>query len=367
MIEKEDKVVLVGPFSEPIGGVSTHVESLARGFSAAGIKCTVLDLYPRKNKIKVSGIEHCVCSRRGLAQFIWLYRQLRNHRSGVVHFHFSTLLGKFLVACWLAIGIQRRTILTLHHGDQEDIFLRHNLFFRMIAKLVLRARLPDKIVALNEQQVDFYSGLGVQSNRIDIVASPAVGRMEVDRSLLPETVKGLVAIEDGGFESLLMTSGYPNDCYRFEDSIEMVERLNDVIRCRLIVCLYERGGNTRYEAEIRRRLESSDKVIVIGPLARAGFLALLKLSSVYVRPSKADSCGLTIGEAIELGTPCIASNVCERDSRCKTFSAGDMEQFYQSSLDLLVKQKELGRRTVLGAIDGEDECVGKLLALYSLG
>ena len=111
--------------------------------------------------------------------------------------------------------------------------------------------------------------------------------------------------------------------------------------------LYGKGSHRSYEEKLRIKLSQHPKVILLGPLPAEGFLALLAKASVYLRPSTIDSYGLVITDAINVGTPCLASDVCARDPRCEIFPVGDKDAFMRQATDLVEQGRNLRTRKTI--------------------
>ncbi len=330
---KRGKIVIVGGLPPPIGGVTSHISRLAKLLAANGFCCTIIDLYPSENKVIIEGVDHLVCPVKGFyREILWFLCALGKVEGDIVHFHFSRIVGRFLCSL-LLIKHNRRLILTLHHGDQLTVM--NNAFWplRLLTKVALRRM--DRIVALSNEQQIFYRKLGVAPDRIIRWHTSIPIGLKPDPSLLPAEVLELFPTDTTEEDVMLMTSGYPTQSYGYEACVELLDHLSDEISCRLVVILYGIGSDPLYEKELRRKLLKHPKVILLGPLPAEGFLALLSKVSLYLRPSTVDSYGLAIQDALDMGTPCLASDVCSRDPRCKIFPAGDKEAFIRKATSLI--------------------------------
>jgi hypothetical protein len=344
------KVVLVGPLPEPIGGVSSHVERLAAALAKSGIECTVIDTYPSRNKIKVEGVTHELAGRGGhISAMFGLWLKLFQVEGNVVHLHFSQLVGRFLPVALLLIRSDCKLVLTLHHGDQEKVHRNASWLVRIVARRALRRM--DAIVALSEQQRTFYRSLGISVDRI--LPWP----FTVPSSLAPVDAVSLVklagikAIEHGGNESILVTSGYPHRSYNYELCLKLLDVLSPQVPCRLIVCLYGTSHDSAYETDLRTRLAVHPRVIVLGPMPAGEFLAVLARASIYLRPSSIDSFGLAVTDALNVGTPCLASDICERDKRCETYPVNEESAFLRQAIALIEQGRKLRRKPNIGKLD----------------
>jgi glycosyltransferase involved in cell wall biosynthesis len=348
---KTPRICLVGPLPPPVGGVAGHIVRLSALLAENGYSCTVIDGYLGKDKVPPPSVEHIMPA--GLGHRLPLLRILRavdGQRADVVHFHFSQVVGRFLAIALLAAKRRRRFFLTLHHGDQGAVLRRAAQPVRLLVEFALERM--DKIVALSDEQMAFYRSLGIGAERLSRWNSAIPRQVQPDSALLPASVQGVNPIETGGAESILVTSGYPSRSYGFEDCLELLDHASARFPCRLLVCLYGSDPDAGYERRLREALLRHPRVVVVGALPAAGFAALLSRASVYLRPSRVDSFGLAITDALELNVPCIASDACARDPRCVTFPVGDRDAFVRLSLELLQRGREERARSDCGRLDG---------------
>ncbi len=353
-MKKEHKVILVGPLPPPIGGVSSHIAGLASFLTSRNIDCAVIDGYPEeKEKITIPHAEHIVF--KGPWRFVKILSHLflRECRlPGIVHLHFSNGIGRLLAFCVVLFHPKMKIYLTLHNGDQEKLFKNASWALRLFSENIIRRM--DRVFALSSEQERFYLSIGMSPARISQWPPIVTWLVKGDDSLLPHWLKVLLPIESGGHETILLTSGYPQKDYQFEQCLRLLNEIPKTIPVKLLISLYGKAENRTYEAELRQRLQKDPRVIVLEPLPHEGFIALLSKASLYLRPSSVDSFGLAITESLNQGVPCLASNVCNRDPRCITFTAGDFDMFRLKALDIINQGRAERRRPGIGPMNSSD-------------
>ncbi len=358
---KKPGIIFVGPLAPPIGGVSSHVAGLAGLLSTNGFPCTILDGYSAtQQKYIIPNVEHFVF-RNPLRFFKiqWFLYSEKSNSGESIHLHFSQIIGHALIfAFFFKRG--RKLFLTLHDGDQAGRYQRATWPLRLLARLMLRRM--DKIVALSRKQEKFYISMGVSKRKVERWETTVTLPVVSDSTLLPSDIRALKPIEDGGEETILVTSGYPNESYGIDDCLELLDRVGAHYPCRLIVCLYGVSSQPAYEQKLRARLIAHPRVHLVDTLPAPGFFALLSKASLYLRPSRIDSYGLAITEALNLGIPSLASDVCGRDSRCTLFPTGDMKQFVEKAIEMIETGQKSRKRDDVGRIS--DQKFQNIVALY---
>lgn len=342
-MERTRPVVLVGAIPPPIGGVASHVHRLAQFLASNGTQCTVLDPYPAQWKVATPGVHHVRFDGRTRWLRLALHlHKITRHSDAVLHLHFSRLVGRFAALAILCSRRGQTVFLTVHNGDQASAWRDSSILRRQLARLGLRR--VSKIMAISSEQVEFFKAIGVSAARVRMWPGVVPACEPADPSVLPAEVSGIRAIEDGGSESVLITSGYPRESYGYELCIELLDRLCRRIDARLVVCLYGEASDSSYEQGLRRRLDEHPRIVVLGPIPFEGFIALLARCSVYLRPSTEDSYGLAVTEALDVGTPCLASDICRRDPRAETYPTANTEAFLAKAAAIVERGRTAGRR-----------------------
>lgn len=334
-------VVLVGPLPPPIGGVSSHVHRLAGLLADIGVECTVLDAYPAVGKTAPPGVRHVQLSGRARWARLALTVRRSTRSDCVMHLHFSRLVGRLLLVALLCVRRRRVFYLTLHNGDPAQSWQQTSALGRFAARIALSRM--SKVIALSSEQLDFYRSLGLPERRLDRWADAIPIRASADVSLLPPEVRDVTAVEDGGEASVLVTSGYPRDTYGYELCLDLLDCVSKRFEACLVVCLYGRGSDPSYEQDLRARLVAHPRVVLLDPMPAEAFVALLSRASVYLRPSREDSYGLTVSDALDAGTPCLASDICARDERADIFPTGDREAFLAEGVTMVERGRLSGR------------------------
>ena len=71
------------------------------------------------------------------------------------------------------------------------------------------------------------------------------------------------------------------------------------------------------------------------PINQSEFWKIIKISDLFVRPTRSDSFGISIQEALFCNVPAIASDVCIRPEKTILFRSGDEKDFILKATDIL--------------------------------
>lgn len=308
------KVLLVSVFRESvIGGVSVHTSNLRDRLRAAGYDVATVDFYPaldpdRGALTRLRGLRRVL--RRVLAEADRGYR--------LVHIHASNKAIPFYL---LARRLQRRgcqVALSIHSGLGYFTWLENHHFFARLN----RAYFPllDRLVFMNEAESArarrHYPSLAERVVTINPFVAPEVGALRERGTPAPPPLR-------------VVTVGAFIPRYATEEAIEACARL--ARRTRRPVELTLIISSAYAQPDYRARLEaaaadaSGEHLTCRFVVDTQDVLAVMQGHHAFVRPARGDSYGLCVAEALLLGIPSIATDVCQRCARADLYAPGDLD------------------------------------------
>jgi len=308
------RLVVVGGIPEPVGGVTTFIYRLAR-MDSRRIE-SVFDMYPGKNKKNIAPVK-CILAPR--FSVFYLFRFLLSNRIDV-YFNFSGAMGLVLLLLLPKLH-QVNWFLTLHNGGIENRIQNSRMLYWLAR---MGARRVDRFGYLSTSQERAYASLGVESNRLVRIESFIPVNQsdvdEVDPFLFPE-IQSFIKSETPYF----VISGYPTKIYQHLEVLDRFERLwNAGVNVKLIGFFYGDDSDGLLEI-IKIRFEKSDNAFFYWGVDSEKFLSVLSKASGYLRMNTVDSYGVAVAEAVTLGVPCVATDVCERFPGAYIVSPDDMD------------------------------------------
>lgn len=305
------KILLVGPYPPPYGGVSVQVYELHKHLRQRGYQCEVLNIGESR---KMRSSEYVCTSSYGI--FAWLLVRY-SYRGYLIHLltnghNTKSWLSAF--TCMLAGTLQLgRTVLALGSGN-TPLFIAQAGF---LTKLLVRAtlRLAGAVVCRNEAMADALRAQGA-------------GRGKV------AAIPGFVAVES------MKPGPPPVACQVFRDThsplIGMMASVEPEYgtelllgACWLLKTEYPQVGLVLIgiEAAELKRWEDSEglesHLLCTGFLAHDVTLGVMKLLDAFVRPTYFDGDANSVREALCLGIPVVASATDYRPEGTVTFPIGD--------------------------------------------
>jgi glycogen(starch) synthase len=340
------KIVLVGPYPPPHGGISVHLYKVRQQLQKMGIRCRVVNVDPRAwesdQYTKVSG---------GVGLFFKLFRFSR--RGWTLHVHTNGHnLKSWLIA--LTAGLAGMSgpgnVLTLHSGLVPDYLAPRRLGARWLARL--SCFFYARVIAVSPKIEEALISAGVPANRIEVLSSFLPVSPPRDRFPLPTAE---------GRRPIVGTTLFFRPEYAFPLLVEALDQL----RCRYpaIACMVMGSGEQQAQAEelvAKRGLRKF--IFFLDNLEHERCLSVISQCDLFVRPALADGDANCIREALALGVAVVASTAGFRPPEAILFRSGNAD-------DLALKIDEtLSRPPTLSTVATAPESGGgleRLIGVYA--
>ena len=339
------KILLIGPYSPPRGGVQAHILALHQYLQAQGVPCEVIDLSPERqtNGVGIYGPRNALDVARLLIKL----------RYDVVHLHVGGDLSSrlALLALLCATLPPRKAILTFHSGGYPSSAAGRAARPRSLRGFALR-RLS-RVIAVNEEIEKWFRQVGVEPERVGLIpphavpASPPEVEIPGDLQSFRESHKP-VLVSVGGLE--------PE--YDVPLQIDALRVLRE--RFPQAGLLIIGGGSLKEELAQRIATEPFGKhVLLYGDLDRELTLRLVADSDVMLRTTLYDGDSISVREAVHFGVPVVATDRAPRPEGVRLVPAQDLARLTEAIEQCLLE----GTRRPARA-DASDENLRAVLSLY---
>jgi len=321
----ERKVVLLGAYPPPYGGVSVHVQRLKREFDSIGMPCIVHSykrLLSQKNGVVYVG------NRMG-----WFLRQLFLRNDEILHCHGYSPLA--LLSFSLLALLKKRVVVTTHGFlfKSNKIALWHKLAFKLasMAKIYF--------VVTSPQVRERILSLGIKSEYMtqDIIPAFIPPSLDGEDDISPDVdifLNNHYPIIGANAYRIVFFKGV--DLYGLDMCVELCARLKEEYPNIGLLFALPEIGDYRYFDFINNLIAIkgiNDNVYFITNPCE--FYSILKKCDVFVRPTCIDDYGVSVAEAIYFGVPAVASDVCPRAEGTMLFRSRDVNDFTNKVWDIL--------------------------------
>lgn len=315
-------VVLIGPYPAwggAIGGISVHIQRLRAQLRARGFDVWVYQV----------GGHGCPGEQvYGLRREAGCLKpMLGRERQSLIHSH--AISARVRVAQgWLRRVRSGPLLLTVHGHSLRDQWKAAGALTRRLLSAALRQH--DHVIGVSPEVTEDILRAGVPPERVSTLPAyvPPVVTPEA-RAALPARVWEFIAAHAPAMSFTSSIVRYQGqDLYGHDLALALVGRLRrEGLNAGLVISLCRWDAQDEsLRREIWERMEQPDvrgHVLVVEP----GFelWPVLERVQVFVRPTRADGWGVSVAEAVTLGTPAVASDVCRRVSGAYLFRSGDLD------------------------------------------
>jgi glycosyltransferase involved in cell wall biosynthesis len=339
------RILLIGPYSPPRGGVQAHILALHQYLKAHQVSCEVIDMSPQR-KTDDTGIY-------GPRNALDLARLLLSLRYDVVHLHVGGNLTSrlTLLALLCATVPPRKAMLTFHSGGYPSSPAGRTATPRSLRGLALRQL--SYVIAVNEEIEKWFGQVGVEPARIRLIAPHAVPASPPDADL-PEELQSFFAEH----KPVLVSVGGLEPEYDVALQIEALGVIREKFpRAGLVII---GGGSLQKELAQRIAAEPFGKhVLLCGDLAREVTLRVIADSDVMLRTTLYDGDSISVREAVHFGVPVVASDRAPRPEGVRVVPAQNLARLTEGIEQCL---SEGARRPALG--EANEENLHAIMRLY---
>lgn len=303
------RVIQLGPFPPPHGGVQTNLVAIRDRLRAKGHGAAVIHLtrHRRENSDEVF-------YPKSSAATAWL---LLRQPADILHLHIGGNLSRRLLLLGLFCSLLpgRRTVLSFHSGgypsSPEGRAARRSGF----AAFVLRRF--DAVIAINDEIATFLKRCGVAENRLSVISPYSSAQIAEE---LPEPLRSFYAAH----HPLLLSVGLLEPEYDLALQIAAMDR----VRAHHPNAGLAMIGSGSLESDLRARIAATpyaEHLLLPGDVPHPSTLLAIRECSVLLRTTHYDGDAISVREALEMGTPVIATDNGMRPPGCRQIPSPSLE------------------------------------------
>lgn len=346
------KVLQLGPYPPPHGGVQVNLVAIRRFLRRRGHECAVINI-TRHRKAEGDDVYYPETALE-LVKLLWRLR------SDIIHLHIGgtvppRLLGLGFLCCLMP---RRKSVLTLHSGGYPGSQAGRSAHPRTLRGFVFRRF--DRIIAVNRQIADVFERCGVEPSRIHVIcphAPPAVP----DEVALPPHLRAFF----DAHEPVLLTVGLLEPHYDLTLQVDVLGRVRERFpRAGLVVV-----GSGSLEDELRRKIAAkpyAEDVLLCGDVAHDVTLRAIAECDMFLRTTLYDGDSISVREALHLGVPVVATDNGMRPAGVRLVPVSNLAALAEAVLSGLAAGAEptdpRARKEAAGR--GDEENVAAVFELY---
>jgi glycogen(starch) synthase len=310
------RVLQLGPYPPPHGGVQTNVVSLQSFLRQRGIPCVVINI-TRHRKADSEEVYY----PKGPAQLLQLLARLQYD---VIHLHIGGVPTNRLLALGLVCTLRpgARSVMTFHSGGYPSMPEAQSLGPASFTGFVLRRF--DGLIAVNAEISSFFHKIGVLPQRTRLISpySFLAPAFLADEQLLPALPEPLAAFF-AAHNPVLISVGLLEPEYDLPLQIEAMGQLRQKFPDAGLVMI----GSGSLEDDLRARIQAqpwAQHLLLTGDVPHVATMEAISRSSILLRTTLYDGDALSVREALQLGTPVIATDNSMRPAGVNLIPKSDL-------------------------------------------
>ena len=341
------RVIQLGPFPPPHGGVQTNLVAIRNHLRAKGHQAGVVHL----TRYRREDTDEVYYPKTGWQTAKLLFTQ----SADILHLHIGGMLNPKLLALSLFLSLLpgRKTVLTFHSGGFCSSPEGQAITPASLASWIFR-RL-DAVIAVNQQIADFFvRQVRMRPERVHLISPHASGKIAGE---LPPEIQEFFDTHD----PLLLSVGLLEPEY---DLPLQIQALGEIRK------LHPNGGllmigSGSLERELRREITAqpyAEHILLPGDVPHASTLRAIAECRVLLRTTHYDGDALSVREALDLETPVIVTDNGMRPEGCRLIPMPPQRQPLIEQIEEVLAAPDPPRRNTPATEDPGN--LDQVLALY---
>lgn len=314
-----NKVIIVGGYPPPFGGITVHVQRLANVLNQH-YDVKIVDFYgkPAVSDQSGSGAKVYRLRRGSVRTILSVLKDLFVGR-GIVHLHVSSVSNVLRLLFFVATKSTKTLLLTIHGGSFADRISKKGLLSRSLLRWTLACF--DRIILVNSEQQKALKTLHIPESKIAII--PAYIKAEAVPSI--DIISKMAEIRLRN-DLILISSGFGLSYYGYHDILQALSVTYRDKKVALILALYN-SYDERYLSNLHTLSVTLEHVeyLILQDTHPDEFNYVLGQCDTYIRATTRDGDSVAVREALQLGLNVICSDCVERPNGTVLFHCNSAE------------------------------------------
>lgn len=305
------RVLQLGPYPPPHGGVQSNLVALRTFLRLQGVPCAVINI-TRHRKPDSDEVYYPRTA-------VGLIRLLSRLDYDVVHLHLGGILTRRLLGLAFVCTLLRgcRSVMTFHSGGYPASDKGKSTGPTSLAGFVLRRF--DGLIGVNPEIIEFFERLGVSPDRTRLIPPHSFLPEEQSAPALPRLLASFLGVHNPG----LISVGLLEPEYDLPLQIEVLGHVRQRFPSAGLVLI----GSGSLEEELRGRIRAcsyAEHILLCGDVTHAATMQAISRAHVLLRTTLYDGDAVSVREALHVGTPVIASNNGMRPAGVRLIPKSDL-------------------------------------------
>lgn len=291
------KLAIFGPYPPPIGGISVHIQRIEQFLKKEKIDYTIYNHY------SFSGENIIPTNRNLLRYFNFLFKK----EYSIFHFHFINYFEFFFYFTFSYFN--KTPFIVTFHGET---LLNLEKWKQKMALYFLRKSKPALVISVSKKLFEFLNSIGINTIYLPAYIPPTLLK---PKEVLKDSRKLFL------FSVWKIEKKTSTEIYNIPLAFEFLKRNKN--RYQMLFLVGNKDiSNIHYLNQLIDQYDLSMDILLI---FNESLVNYVQNCDFLLRTNKVDGYGVSLQEAMDLGVPAIASNVCERPKGTLLFKNNDLE------------------------------------------
>lgn len=346
-------IVQVGPYPEPIGGVSIYIKRMKQYLDSLNIANEVWDLSNINKDIK--GVTNI---RFRYVPFKYLFRK----DIKLIHYNIPNISYKIYIGFFNRLLFRRRKKVLTIHGESKDLFTHKSLPLNNDFMMAKSLNSFDRIICVKSGDKEYLRTKGISKPIYELPAF--ILPFDDEKTSIPQYILDFINSKKFIISANASLIQFYNnqDLYGIDMCIELIEKLNASRENVGLVFCIPNINNNKYFNKLKNIIK--DKKIQKNFLfvnEKMELYPIIKKSHLFLRPTNTDGDAVSIREVLFYKIPTIASDVCVRPKGTILFKSRDIYDLYNKTVDV-IENYEKSKEKLVNIKFGDNSL--KLLKIY---
>jgi glycosyltransferase involved in cell wall biosynthesis len=289
------KVLQLGPYPPPHGGVQSNLVAIRTFLRRQGVPCAVVNITRQRRPDS----DEVYYPRTAVGLILLLLRLDYD----IIHLHIGGMLTRRLLGlalvCTLLPG--RKSVMTFHSGGYPTSPEGRSTGPNSLAGFVLRRF--DGLIGVNPEIVALFQRLGVPKDRTRLIYPHSFLLEDQPTPILPQPLASFLSTHDPS----LLSVGLLEPEYDLPLQIEVLGKVRERFPSAGLVLI----GSGSLEQDLQEKIRTcqyAEHILLCGDVPHAETVGAISSADLMLRTTLYDGDAVSVREALHLSTPVIASD-----------------------------------------------------------
>ncbi len=320
------KILILGCYPPPYGGVSIHIERLSR-YLINSDNVTVLG--------STSTDPKCNFVERWNGRLVDILNKLMSRNYDIIHDHtqyyqFHSIISSILFLL-IMIMTRSRWVLTIHDGTYPDRLNNASIIKKVLTRFFFKN--VTAIICINDQLKSLVHEYGANPSKIYLIKS----FLPIERHLveLPPEVHAFITEHN----PVIVSAGAFDKIYNFDLIVQATERIaKHYNNIGLILVDGNFASDSCLQDNVQRFIDEfglCQNVLILKDVPNPVALTIYDKADLFIRGAFPDGDGISVRECLYLGTPVLATDTGLRPAEVVTYQHDNIDDLVEKIIWIL--------------------------------